>query len=149
MTHKARRAVVAAAAPQWRSAYTEALLGQGFDVHTASTARELLDLLRKHTYDTLAVDVSLEDMELVEACLTAVDLSPGRPSVVVSGVRPPEVRPIMSWCNIRFAGPREGLLRWFKQEGLPENPPDHERPRCPATRSGTAHSRTQPASGRN
>lgn len=111
-----RRAAVACAAAPWRTAFAQALLAQGLEVHTASTAQELIDLLHKHLYELLLFDESADGAELSQACLIALDRNPNLRSILAAGLDESHLEKVGALCHIRFSGTREKLLAALRQD---------------------------------
>jgi len=104
------KALVATGDLDWRERCTRALLGVGWDVHTASEGERVLDLLRRHRYDFIVVDESFSDMGLVEFSMNVRDIAPNRPMTLIGGANVARLQRLCRQCNIYFAGPLEEML---------------------------------------
>lgn len=102
--------LVAASQTEWRRRFSERLLDEGCDIHTASSGFRGLDLLRKHLYDIIVVDDSFSDISALEFSLTAADLAPNAPLTLVAGSRIAKMRPVLDRRAVYFSGPREAVL---------------------------------------
>lgn len=109
------KALVATGDLNWRERCTRALLGVGWDVHTASEGEQVLDLLRRHRYDFVVVDESFSDMGLVEFSMNVRDIAPNRPMTLIGGSNVARLQRVCRHCNIYFAGPREEVLDVIRQ----------------------------------
>ena len=105
------KALLATADDDWRVVFADELIGKGCDVHTASSGLEAIDLVRKHRYDLVVVDQSLDDDGEVELVFNLRDLSADMPIVVLSGAHVEQRQRIWQRCGVFFAGPRARAMR--------------------------------------
>lgn len=70
---------------RWRSACADICLARHCNVHTASSGFQGLDNLRKHRYDVVILDDSINDLSPFEFHLHLQDLTSNEPAVLVAG----------------------------------------------------------------
>ncbi len=70
---------------RWRSACADICLARHCNVHTASTGFQGLDNLRKHRYDIVILDDTIDDLSAFEFHLHLQDLTSNDPAVLVAG----------------------------------------------------------------
>lgn len=104
-------ALVATSQREWRRRCAERLVGAGCDIHTASNGFRGLDLLRKHIYDIIVIDDSFDDISPLEFGLTATDLAPNMPLILVTADRIAQIQPILDRRNVYYAGSRDHVMK--------------------------------------
>ncbi len=95
---------------RWQRRCAECLLAHGVDVHTVHRGRTAIDLMRKHTYDCIVIDDSLEDMGVLELSLYVPDLAANRPALFVTCPEADRYEKVLNRCNAIRAGERSCVL---------------------------------------
>lgn len=105
-----KEALVVTADGKWAHAYRNALLEQGFEVHTAWRADEAFGLLRKYVYGVIIIDDSLTDSSVIELGLTVRDIAVGQPALFAAAPSASRFGRVQAQCGAVFAGERGEVL---------------------------------------
>ena len=107
MFKETARALIACGDSTRRTDYARLFLTAGWNVHTASSGQEMLDLLRKQRYTMAVVDTSLREIEPVECIMHMRDLSSHAPATVVADDDFAKRERFWARAGLDFAGPYE------------------------------------------
>jgi CheY-like chemotaxis protein len=75
--------LVASRNERWRASCLRRLVSTGCDIHTASDGFRAIDNLRKHRYEMVVFDDSLQDVSAIELHLTVEDITHNEPAELI------------------------------------------------------------------